>query len=385
MNDKKAIDYPHGGNVSKDEYIKIVKERKEWVKAEKSRRMKEWKEEIKKAIMEANKKLREYSNLIDALDKEKNLAVNPEIYEKKIAELEKKIKKLKKEINELNKDISSTSRLEKKRVEILQQIMNEEEAKYCPFCGKDCGSAQGVKEHLWEKNDGPSDEELERMNEVAKRSDDYRENYDNAIGIKRYLVRVDLKEYSPMDIDVVEEIHHLTMIEPYASTLRMSRLGNLFGMDINEINNLKGVPAVDTKAFEKKFNIKYSNLTEEEKIEINKAIVEQLRSQSHDGGGHNTDINENVPSCEKILVQKLAELEYEVKMKGKKSGSCIGQTKKGRKKAEERYKEKIDEVQKDMRWNIELKFVDEDNPMFLSERNYEAVTTNKKWFRLRKG
>ena len=81
-----------------------------------------------------------------------------------------------------------------------------------------------------------------------------------------------------LEIDIGEEIHHLISVGPYAFTLRINRLGNYFGIDINSTDNLISAPSVDPVAFKKKHGMAFSDLSDKSKYDIAAAAIEKVKS-----------------------------------------------------------------------------------------------------------
>lgn len=267
--------------------------------------------------------------------------------------------------------------LKQKQREVLQSIMDEEEAKFCPFCGRDFGSADGVNKHLCEKEDGLSDGELKKMNTVAERSSNYAQKYKKEYGTNNFTVEVPLEkfEYKPVEVDIGEEIHHLISVEPYASTLRVSRIGNLIDFNVNSNPNLISTPAVDATTFKKKHGIKFSELPERDKRNIAEAAIKKSKTQFHQGG-HSFKPAKGIPSYEKKLVQDLAEIEYEV-MEMSRNG-CLGQTAEGRDKVKNLVAQRLIELQRKIKGEIKDFEPSEDGKpkvgRFLAQVDYDYHT-----------
>lgn len=130
-------------------------------------------------------------------------------------------------------------------------------------------------------------------------------------------------------VDISEEIHHLISVEPYASTLRISRIGNLIGFNVNDTSNLISAPTVDAKAFKKAHEVQFSDLSEKDKYKIAEATIKKSKTQLHQGG-HGFKPAKGIPSYEKKLVQDMSEMEAEVIQMSK--NGCLGQTSEGREK-----------------------------------------------------
>lgn len=305
------------------------------------------------------------------LESKYNTDINPEEYKERI-------KKLRNKINRLNKMARSEKLTKEIKSEILNSIVNDVDGNFCPFCGENFASVEGVKSHLSEKGDGLSYEEIEKMNTMPERSSNYRQEY-----IKQYdkkyewilAVELDGFDEKAVDVKIREQIHHLISVDTYASTLRLSRLGNFFGFNINSLSNLIDVPAVDPKAFKEKYDKKYSELSDENKSKISKSIIGASKKQVHQGG-HNSDPAEGIPSYEKRLVQAMAEIEHEIMMKSMENGECLGQTSEGREKVKIFFEEKIKELQEKISNDLNFNITD-DNPMFLSGYNFNYYEENK--------
>jgi|GEM_PF-592917 len=331
--------------VSKKDIIKTVEQRYEKVKAEKAKRIKEWKESLTVLTNDASKKKDKYLKAVEELYNEIENGENVKENQKKIAELTSKIKVLD-ERKYTDRD------LKRKQRQVMQSIMVDLEGKLCPFCGANFGSEEGVKSHLCEKNDGLSDKELKKMNTVAERSTDYAKNYKKEYGTNKFDVEVPLEQFDnkPVKVDIGEEIHHLISVDPYASTLRLSRIGNLIDFSINANPNLISAPAVDAVKFKKTHGIPYSKLPDIDKRNIAQAAIKKSKTQFHQGG-HSFKPAKGTPSYEKKVVQDLAEIEHEV-LEMSKDG-CLGQTSEGRDKVKELVKTRLDELQERIKQDIE--------------------------------
>jgi uncharacterized protein YhaN len=332
------------GVVLKKDIIKTVEQRFEKVKAEKARRIKEWKESLTDLTEDAQNKKDEYIDKIKDLNDEIDSGENPKENQKKIIKLREQIKKL-------DKDKYTDKDLKQKQREIMQSIMVDLEGKLCPFCGRDFGGEQGVKSHLCEKSDGLNDKELKKMNTVSERSTKYAKNYKKEHGINKFDVEVPLEEFDDklVKVDISEEIHHLISVDPYASTLRISRIGNLIDFNVNSNPNLISAPAVDAVAFKKTHGVQFSGLSEKDKYKIAEATIEKSKTQVHKGG-HGFTPAKGVPSYEKKLVQDMAEIEQEV-LEMSESG-CLGQTAEGREKVKNLVKTRLQGLQKRIKDDI---------------------------------
>lgn len=233
----------------------------------------------------------------------------------------------------------------------MKDIMVKEEGSFCPFCGENFGSSDGVKQHLCEK-EAFTDKDLEKMNTPSERSANYAENYKAEHGTNRFTVNVPLEEFdnNQLEIDIGEEIHHLISVGPYAFTLRINRLGNYFGIDINSTDNLISAPSVDPVAFKKKHGMAFSDLSDKSKYDIAAAAIEKSKIQYHKGN-HDFEPEKGIPSYEKKLVQDLAEIEYEILAKSRKEG-CLGQTPEGREEAKNLIDNKLKELQEKIKSDI---------------------------------
>lgn len=178
----------------------------------------------------AKKLLNKYNDLKDIL--EERIA-----YKQDIEQNQKKLDKLEERIKKLQKDKYTDSDLAEQKARIAQEIMDECEGSVCPFCGKIFGSDGEVKSHL-----NMTDEEMEKMNKVALRDPNYRQKYIKEKGINEFDMDVKLDDGEIAKVKVGEQIHHIVSVDPYSSTLRVSRLGNLAGFDINELPNLTALP-----------------------------------------------------------------------------------------------------------------------------------------------
>jgi DNA repair exonuclease SbcCD ATPase subunit len=200
------------------------------VKKEKRRRIDEWKRSLTKLTKNAEELLEEYNNQKDILKTKIRFGEDVEQNQKKLDKLEERIKKL-------QKDKYTDSDLAEQKARIAQEIMDECEGSVCPFCGKIFGSDGEVKSHL-----NMTDEEMEKMNKVALRDPNYRQKYIKEKGINEFDMDVKLDDGEIAKVKVGEQIHHIVSVDPYSSTLRVSRLGNLAGFDINELPNLTALP-----------------------------------------------------------------------------------------------------------------------------------------------
>ena len=135
-----------------------------------------------------------------------------------------------------------------------------------------------------------------------------------------------------------------------ASTLRLSRIGNLIDFSINANPNLISAPAVDAVKFKKTHGIPYSKLPDIDKRNIAQAAIKKSKTQFHQGG-HSFKPAKGTPSYEKKVVQDLAEIEHEV-LEMSKNG-CLGQTSEGRDKVKELVKTRLDELQERIKQDIE--------------------------------
>lgn len=330
--------------VLKEDVIKTVEQRFEKVKAEKERRIKEWKESLTDLTDDAQKKKKEYLKEIKKLNNEIKKGENVEENKKKIASLEDKI-------NELEEKKYTDKDLKQKNREVMQSIMDEEEGSVCPFCGVNFGSADGVKAHLSAKDDGLSDDEFKKMNKVPERSSNYAQKYKKEHGTNEFTVEVPLEKFGnkEIEVDIGEEIHHLISVDPYASTLRISRIGNLINFNVNSNDNLISAPAANATAFKKKHGIPFKELTEKDKRSIAEAAIKESKTQFHQGG-HSFKPAKGIPSYEKKLVQDLAEIEHEV-LEMSKNG-CLGQTSEGREKVKKVVEEKLRNLRENIKSDI---------------------------------
>lgn len=356
--------------VLKKDIIKTVQQRFEKVKAEKARRIKEWKESLTDLTDDAQNKKYEYIYKIKDLNDEIKSGENVKENQKKIAELTSKIKILD-ERKYTDRD------LKRKQRQVMQSIMVDLEGKLCPFCGANFGSEEGVKSHLCEKNDGLSDKELKKMNTVAERSTDYAKNYKKEYGTNKFDVEVPLEQFDnkPVKVDIGEEIHHLISVDPYASTLRISRIGNLIDFNVNSNPNLISAPAVDAVAFKKKHGVQFSQISDKDKQNIAEAAIEKSKTQFHQGG-HAFKPAGGIPSYEKKLVQDMAEIEHEV-LEMSKNG-CLGQTSEGRDQVKNLVKTRLEELQKRIKDDIKDFGASEDGSAkvkrFLAQVDYDYHT-----------
>lgn len=330
--------------ILKDDIIKTVEQRYQRVKAEKARMIQEWKDSLTDLTTNAKRLIKEYKEKIRNAEREVNKGINVEENEKKIAELKKKT-------NELKKKKYTDADLKQAEREIMKDIMVKEEGSFCPFCGENFGSSDGVKQHLCEK-EAFTDKDLEKMNTPSERSTNYAENYKAEHGTNRFTVNVPLEEFDndELEIDIGEEIHHLISVGPYAFTLRINRLGNYFGIDINSTDNLISAPSVDPVAFKKKHGMAFSDLSDKSKYDIAAAAIEKSKIQYHKGN-HDFEPEKGIPSYEKKLVQDLAEIEYEILAKSRKEG-CLGQTPEGREEAKNLIDNKLKELQEKIKSDI---------------------------------
>jgi len=290
--------------------INSPKKRYEKVKEEKERRIKEWKSSLTELTERAKKLLNKYNDLKDIL--EERIA-----YKQDIEQNQEKLDKLEKRIKKLQKDKYTDSDLAEQKARIAQDIMDECEGSVCPFCGKIFGSDSEVKSHL-----NMTDEEMEKMNKVALRDPNYRQKYIKEKGINEFDMDVKLDDGEIAKVKVGEQIHHIVSVDPYSSTLRVSRLGNLAGFDINELPNLTALPYAK--------NI--SDFPENFQSVIQESIVEKIEMQYHDGP-HNYS-EEGLISYEDQMVQKMSEIEQGCWRKaGRREGALGRQRKAGNKHA----------------------------------------------------
>ncbi len=309
--------------------INSPKKRYEKVKEEKERRIKEWKSSLTELTERAKKLLNKYNDLKDIL--EERIA-----YKQDIEQNQEKLDKLKKRIEKLEKDKYTDSDLAEQKARIAQDIMDECEGSVCPFCGKIFGSDGEVKSHL-----NMTDEEMEKMNKVALRDPNYRQKYIKEKGINEFDMDVKLDDGEIAKVKVGEQIHHIVSVDPYSSTLRVSRLGNLAGFDINELPNLTALPYAK--------NI--SDFPENFQSVIQESIVEKIEMQYHDGP-HNYS-EEGIISYEDQMVQKMSEIEQGVLEKSRQAGGCIGQTKEGREQACQDVKKELEQFRDECREKLE--------------------------------
>lgn len=166
--------------VLKTDIMKTVEQRFEKVKAEKSRRIKEWKDSLADLTNNAKEQKLQSTEKIMELQAEIDAGEN-------VKENRKKIKDLQKKIEKLEKNKYTDKDLKQAQLNIFQNIMTELEGKICPFCGMNFGSEDGVKSHLSEKGDGLSDKDLKEMNTVSQRSTNYAQEY------KKNMMKLSLK------------------------------------------------------------------------------------------------------------------------------------------------------------------------------------------------
>lgn len=239
-------------------------------------------------------------------------------------------------IKKLQKDKYTDSDLAEQKARIAQDIMDECEGSVCPFCGKIFGSDSEVKSHL-----NMTDEEMEKMNKVALRDPNYRQKYIKEKGINEFYMYVKLEDGSVAKVLVGEQIHHIVSVDPYSSTLRVSRLGNLAGFDINELPNLTALPYAK--------NI--SDFPENFQSVIQESIVKKIEMQYHDGPHDYSE--EGIISYEDQMVQKMSEIEQAVLEKSRQAGGCIGQTKEGREQACQDVKKELEQFRDECREKLE--------------------------------
>ena len=309
--------------------INSPKKRYEKVKEEKERRIKEWKSSLTELTERAKKLLNKYNDLKDIL--EERIA-----YKQDIEQNQEKLDKLEKRIKKLQKDKYTDSDLAEQKARIAQDIMDECEGSVCPFCGKIFGSDSEVKSHL-----NMTDEEMEKMNKVALRDPNYRQKYIKEKGINEFDMDVKLDDGEIAKVKVGEQIHHIVSVDPYSSTLRVSRLGNLAGFDINELPNLTALPYAK--------NI--SDFPENFQSVIQESIVKKIEMQYHDGP-HNYS-EEGLISYEDQMVQKMSEIEQAVLEKSRQAGGCIGQTKEGREQVCQDVKKELEKFRDECREKLE--------------------------------
>ena len=214
--------------------------------------------------------------------------------------------------------------------------MNECEGSVCPFCGKIFGSGGEVKSHL-----NMTDEEIDKMNKVASRDPNYRQEYIKEKGINEFDMDVKLDDGNVAKVQIGEQIHNNVSVDPYSSILSVSRLGNMAGFDINELPNLTALPYVK--------NI--SDIPEQFKPVIREKVVEKIEMQYHDGP-HNYS-EEGLISYEDQMVQKMSEIEQGVLEKSRSAGGCIGKTKEGREEACQHVKKELEKFRDDCRKKLE--------------------------------
>lgn len=280
------------------------------VKEEKKRRIKEWKDSLTKPTKNAEELIKKYNAQKKALVENIRLGEDVEQNQKELDKLEEKIKKLE-EDKYTNRDLTE------QKAKIAQDIMDECEGSVCPFCGEIFSSDGGVKSHLKDM----TDEEMDKMNKVALRDSNYRQKYINEKGINEFDMDVELDDGEVAKVQVGEQIHHIISVDPYSSTLRVSRLGNLADVDINELPNLIALPYAK--------NI--SEYPKEAQSKIQENIIDGTKMQYHDGP--HTYSEEGLISYEDQMVQKMSEIEQGVLEKSKSAGGCLGQTKEGREEA----------------------------------------------------
>ncbi len=309
--------------------INSPEKRYEKVKEEKKRRIEKWKNSLVKPTKNAEKLIKKYNK-------------QKEILEAEIEDIEdveqnqEKLDKLKKRIEKLEEDKYTDSDLAEQKARIAQDIMDECEGSVCPFCGKIFGSDSEVKSHL-----NMTDEEMEKMNKVALRDPNYRQKYIKEKGINEFDMDVKLDDGEIAKVKVGEQIHHIVSVDPYSSTLRVSRLGNLAGFDINELPNLTALPYAK--------NI--SDFPENFQSVIQESIVKKIEMQYHDGP-HNYS-EEGLISYEDQMVQKMSEIEQAVLEKSRQAGGCIGQTKEGREQVCQDVKKELEKFRDECREKLE--------------------------------
>ncbi len=309
--------------------INSPKKRYEKVKEEKQRRIKEWKNSLTELTESAKR-------LLDKYNVQKGILKTKIRFGEDVEQNQEKLDKLKKRIEKLEKDKYTDSDLAEQKARIAQEIMDECEGSVCPFCGKIFGSDGEVKSHL-----NMTDEEMEKMNKVALRDPNYRQKYIKEKGINEFDMDVKLDDGEIAKVKVGEQIHHIVSVDPYSSTLRVSRLGNLAGFDINELPNLTALPYAK--------NI--SDFPENFQSVIQESIVKKIEMQYHDGP-HNYS-EEGLISYEDQMVQKMSEIEQAVLEKSRQAGGCIGQTKEGREQVCQDVKKELEKFRDECREKLE--------------------------------
>ena len=146
-------------------------------------------------------------------------------------------------------------------------------------------------------------------------------------------------------VEIGEEIHHLISVDPYASTLRVSRIGNLLGFNVNQDNNLVSAPSVEPSSFKKNHQVAYTDLPEQDKQRIAKAAIQKSQTQFHKGDHSFEKPEAGVISYEKKLVQDMAEIEHEILAMSEEAGKCLGQTQAGREQVKDMVKGKLTGLQ----------------------------------------
>jgi len=309
--------------------INSPKKRYEKVKEEKQRRIKEWKNSLTELTESAKR-------LLDKYNVQKGILKTKIRFGEDVEQNQEKLDKLKKRIEKLEKDKYTDSDLAEQKARIAQEIMDECEGSVCPFCGKIFGSDGEVKSHL-----NMTDEEMEKMNKVALRDPNYRQKYIKEKGINEFDMDVKLDDGEIAKVKVGEQIHHIVSVDPYSSTLRVSRLGNLAGFDINELPNLTALPYAK--------NI--SDFPENFQSVIQESIVKKIEMQYHDGPHDYSE--EGIISYEDQMVQKMSEIEQAVLEKSRQAGGCIGQTKEGREQACQDVKKELEQFRDECREKLE--------------------------------
>ncbi|KNY26559.1 AHH domain-containing protein [Pseudobacteroides cellulosolvens] len=325
------------------------------VKAEIEKRLEAWKAGLTSLAEGAQRLMNTYLDKMDAL--EDRLGIGDDVSQE-IAELEARIADL-----QVKKYTSED--LEKQRQAALQSVMKDWESNVCPFCGRVFSDAGGVGAHL-----NISDKQVEEMNTAATRSSSYARTFKNnrdKEGGESISGTVDagLKK----EVAYSEEIHHLISVDPYATTLRLSRVGNLAGFNVNGISNLIALATV-AQSFKADHGKSFTKLPQEVKERIYELITDKTGNQIHQGA-HDGPYEER-------LIQRLSELEQKIMKLSE--GGCIGQTKDGQTQAKDMFDSEVAKLQEEIKNDLaefDPKEIDPETAWILSQINMNIIAKKK--------
>lgn len=243
--------------------------------------------------------------------------------------------------------------------------MKDWESNVCPYCGRVFSDAGGVGTHL-----GMSDEQMEKMNTAATRSSNYAKTFkNNRANEGGEAISGTVDAGLEKEVAYSEEIHHLISVDPYATTLRLTRIGNLAGFDVNGVNNLIALATV-ALSFKKDHGKSFSKLPKEVKERIYELITEKTGNQIHQGS-HDGPYEER-------LIQRLSEIEQKIMKLSE--GGCIGQTEEGQKQVKDMFDSEIGKLQDEIKEDLiefDPKEIDPETGWILSQINLNIIAKNQ--------